>query len=65
MLKPLRWIVYGIVVFAMNFPILVTLITSFKTTREISSNAGLWIEQPTFANYLKVLTDTERFNIFL
>ncbi|NTJ67725.1 carbohydrate ABC transporter permease [Agrobacterium rhizogenes] len=65
MLKPLRWIVYAIVVSAMNFPILVTLITSFKTTREISSNPGLWIEQPTFDNYLKVLTDTERFNIFL
>jgi len=65
MLKLLRWIVYGIVVFAMNFPILVTLITSFKTTREISNNPGLWIEQPTFDNYVKVLTDIERFNIFL
>ena len=65
MLKFLRWIVYGIVVFATNFPILVTLITSFKTTREISNNPGLWIEQPTFDNYVKVLTDTERFNIFL
>ena len=50
MLKSLRWIVYGIVVLAMNFPIIVTLITSFKTTREIASNPGLWIEQPTLDN---------------
>ena len=65
MLRLLRWIVYVVVVLAMNFPILVTLITSFKTTREISNNPGLLIEQPTLDNYLKVLTDTERFNIFL
>jgi len=65
MLKSLRWIVYGLVVFAMNFPVLVTFITSFKTTREIAGNPGLWIEQPTLDNYLKVLTETERFNIFL
>lgn len=65
MLKSLRWIVYGIVVLAMNFPIIVTLITSFKTTREISSNPGLWIEQPTLDNYIRVFTETERFNIFL
>ena len=65
MLKSLRWIVYGLVVLAMNFPVLVTLITSFKTTREITSNPGLWIEQPTLDNYLKVFTETERFNIFL
>ncbi|WP_176085308.1 carbohydrate ABC transporter permease [Martelella sp. HB161492] len=65
MLKSLRWIVFVIAAVAMNFPVIVTLITSFKSAREIATNAGLWINHPTLANYLSVLTDTSRFNIWL
>lgn len=64
MLKVLRWIVFIIAVLAMNFPVIVTLITSFKSARELSVNPGLWIDQPTLENYLRVLTQTDRFNIF-
>lgn len=65
MMKTLRWIVFVIAAIAMNFPVIVTLITSFKSAREISSNAGLWINSPTLSNYISVLTDTTRFNIWL
>ena len=65
MMKTLRWIVFAIAAIAMNFPVIVTLITSFKSAREISSNAGLWINSPTLTNYISVLTDTTRFNIWL
>ncbi|MEZ2128543.1 MULTISPECIES: carbohydrate ABC transporter permease [unclassified Sinorhizobium] len=64
MLKVLRWFVFVIAALAMNFPVIVTLITSFKSARELSVNPGLWINQPTFENYLGVLTKTDRFNIF-
>ncbi len=64
MINALRWIVFAIAAIAMNFPIIVTLVTSFKSARELSSNAGLWINQPTLANYARVLTQTDRFNIY-
>lgn len=64
MMKTLRWIVFVIAVLAMNFPIIVTLVTSFKGARELSVNPGLWIGQPTIENYLRILTQTDRFNIY-
>ncbi|RWN29129.1 MAG: carbohydrate ABC transporter permease [Mesorhizobium sp.] len=64
MVRALRWIVFAIAVLAMNFPIIVTLITSLKSQRELSTNPGLWISQPTLDNYLEVLTQTSRFNIY-
>ncbi|PYE23968.1 multiple sugar transport system permease protein [Rhizobium sp. PP-CC-3A-592] len=64
MMKTLRWIVFVVAVLAMNFPIIVTLVTSFKSARELSVNPGLWIGQPTIENYLRILTQTDRFNIY-
>jgi hypothetical protein len=64
MLGALRWIVFGLVAFAINFPVLVTLVTSFKTPREIATNPTFWIEAPTLANYASVLTVTDRLNLF-
>ena len=64
MLNVLRWIVYIVAALAMNFPVIVTLITSFKSARELSVNPGFWISQPTLENYLRVLTQTDRFNIY-
>ncbi|MGH7003896.1 MAG: carbohydrate ABC transporter permease [Alphaproteobacteria bacterium] len=60
----LRWIVYGIAVLALNFPVIATLLTSFKSGKEISVNPGFWISGPTLANYSQVLKVTERLNIF-
>ena len=60
----LRWLVFVIAVLAMNFPVIVTLITSFKSARELSTNAGLLIEAPTLGNYAQVLQVSDRLNIF-
>jgi len=60
----LRWLVYVVALLAMNFPVLVTLITSFKSARELSVNAGLWINDFTLENYARVLEVTDRTNIY-
>lgn len=65
MINLLRWIVFAIAAFAMNFPILVTLSTSFKSARELTANPGLWVEAPTLQNYATVFTVSDRLNIFL
>ena len=64
MIKALRWIVYGVAVLVLNFPVLVTLVTSFKTGAELSINPSLWINQPTLDNYIGVLQVTDRLNIY-
>ncbi|UXN67812.1 carbohydrate ABC transporter permease (plasmid) [Devosia neptuniae] len=64
MIKALRWLVLVVAVLAMNFPVLVTLITSFKSARELSTNPGFWINAPTLDNYARVLQVSDRLNIF-
>jgi len=64
LLTALRWIVYVTAVVALNFPVIVTLVTSLKSAGELSVNPGLWINQPTFENYLGVLQITDRLNIY-
>ncbi len=64
MLNALRWIVFTIAALMMNFPVIVTLITSFKSSREIASNPGFFINAPTLENYIAVLQVTDRLNIF-
>ena len=64
MIRMLRWAVYLIAVLAMNFPVIVTLVTSFKSARELSTNPGLTVLQPTLENYAAVLGQTDRFNIY-
>ena len=45
----------------MNFPVIVTLITSLKSARrDLSANPGLWCRAPTLANYAEVLSRTDR-----
>lgn len=61
----LRWIVFGIAAFAMNFPVLATLITAFKPSGEVSRNPSLWIEAPTLENFATVLTVSDRLNVYL
>lgn len=62
--KALRWIVFTVAVLAMNFPVIATLVTSFKSARELSVNPGLWINQPTLENYARALEVTDRLNIY-
>jgi multiple sugar transport system permease protein len=59
-----RWAVFGIAAFIMNFPVISTLSTSFKTNSEISTNGGLWVNNFTLENYAIVLEITERLNIY-
>ncbi len=63
-INALRWVVFGIAAFGLNFPIIATLVTSLKSSLEIASNARLWIEAPTLENYVSVLQVTDRLNIF-
>ncbi len=60
----LRWIVFGLAAFVMNFPILATLITAFKSPAEVSRNPSLWIEAPSLENFATVLTVSDRLNIY-
>ena len=64
MMKSLRWLVYVAAVLVLNFPVIVTLVTSFKSGGELSINPGLWINQPTIDNYLAVLQVSDRLNIY-
>lgn len=60
----LRWVVFAIAAFVMNFPVLATLITAFKAPGEVSRNPSLWIEEPTLQNFLTVLTVSDRLNVY-
>lgn len=59
----LRWLVYGAAVVILNFPVISTLITSFKSDGEITSNPSLLISRPTFANYRAIFAMADRFDI--
>lgn len=59
----MRWLVFVLAAFAMNFPVLATLITSLKSDSEIASNASLWIELPTLANYRAIFEMADRFDL--
>jgi multiple sugar transport system permease protein len=60
----LRWAVFAIAAFVMNFPILATLVTALKPAREITRNPSLWIEAPTLTNFATVLTVSDRLNVY-
>lgn len=59
----LRWIVFAVAVLTMNFPVISTLITSFKSEAEIAGNPSWWIEAPTLANYEGIFAIADRFDI--
>lgn len=60
----LRWLVFGVAAFMMNFPVLATLVTAFKSPAEVMRNASLWVEAPTLANFATVLTVSDRLNLY-
>ncbi len=59
----LRWLVLILAVAALNLPVIVTLVTSFKSDAEIAANPSLMIEAPTFANYARIFAMADRFDI--
>jgi multiple sugar transport system permease protein len=59
----LRVVVFLVAAFVLNFPLISTLLTSFKSDAEISANPSLLIEAPTFANYLRIGEISDRFDI--
>jgi len=59
----LRWIVFAVAVFVMNFPVIATLITSLKSDAEISSSPSIWINHPTLSNYQAIFAMADRFDI--
>jgi multiple sugar transport system permease protein len=61
----LRWAVLVLFALLVNAPILATLATSLKPPGEIMGNPGLWVQDPTLANYAQVLTPTDRLNVWL
>ncbi|WP_434362855.1 carbohydrate ABC transporter permease [Parasalinivibrio latis] len=62
-MNTIRWAVFIVAALAMNFPVLVTLITSLKTESEIASNPGLWINELTLDNYRNVFAMSDRFDV--
>ena len=42
-----RWVTYLTVAFVFNVPILVTVMTSFKTPAQVNSNPPVWLFWPT------------------
>lgn len=57
LLESLRWLGFGLVVVLVNFPIIATAFTSFKSIADIYRNPPVWIFQPTLKYYINVLTD--------
>lgn len=59
-----RWLVFAVAAFAMNFPVLSTLIAALKSPGEVSRNPSLLIDQPTLENFATVLTISDRLNVY-
>ncbi|WP_205849174.1 carbohydrate ABC transporter permease [Natronospirillum operosum] len=64
LMHSLRWLVFLLAAFILNFPIISTVVTSLKSRAEVNANAGLSIQQPTLDNFIQVLTVTDRLNIY-
>jgi multiple sugar transport system permease protein len=60
----LRWIVFALAAFILNFPVIATLITAFKGAGEVSRNPSLWVQAPTLENFATVLTVSDRLNVY-
>lgn len=60
----LRWAVFGLAAFVLNFPVIATVVTAFKSPAEVARNPSLWIEAPTLANFAAVLTVSDRLNVY-
>lgn len=50
-----RWVVFAVVALVVNFPILSTIVTSFKTNADINAYPPKWLFEPTLDHYRAVL----------
>ena len=57
-MKVFRWSVFILVVVIFNFPLLATLLTSLKTTADISSSPPVWLFGPTFEHFRAIFTSS-------
>lgn len=64
MANALRWLVFAIAALALNFPVIATVVTAFKSPAEVNANPSLWIRAPTLDNFAAVLTVSDRLNIW-
>lgn len=60
----LRWAVFALAAVALNFPVIATVVTAFKSPSEVTRNPSFWIEAPTVQNFVAVLTVSDRLNIY-
>jgi multiple sugar transport system permease protein len=60
----LRWAVFLIAAFVLNFPVIATVLTAFKSPAEVTRNPGLWVQSPTLENFVTVLTISDRLNVY-
>ncbi len=61
----LRWIVFLAIALLFNLPVISTVVTALKSSAELGTNPGFWIESPTLDNLRAVLTISERINVYL
>ena len=55
LLYALRWLIFVVVAFLLNLPIIATILTSFKTAGDINTSPPVWFFVPTLENYEEVL----------
>lgn len=63
-MNALRWIVFAIAAFAMNCPVIATLVTAVKTPADIARNPSLIPASFTLENFATVFTVSDRLNIW-
>ncbi|MBW7922650.1 MAG: carbohydrate ABC transporter permease [Rubellimicrobium sp.] len=63
-MNAIRWLVFAVFAFTLNFPVIATLATAFKSRAEINRNPSLWVESPTLENFVSVMTISDRLNIW-
>ena len=53
----LRWCVLLVTIFAINVPLLATIVTALKTPAQISASPPVWLFAPTLDNFREILTN--------
>ncbi len=60
----MRWAVFILAALVLNFPVIATLVTAFKSQAEVTRNPSLWVQAPTLDNFAAVLTVSDRLNVW-
>ena len=54
-MQAVRWALFVVVALVFNLPLLITVLTSFKTSADISASPPVWLFAPTLEHYREVL----------